>query len=112
MGLFIDIYIFYAARICIRVIKLLMSCSWPLTTATVLSTESEGGGGAGCSVATVHYEYMVDTQKYSDYFEKPFILLSSAEHFAHTIRKGTTLSVRTKPGNASVSIPCLSYLHP
>ena len=103
-GLFIDIFIEYIFRIFFQGMHLLRSRTWPIATATVLSADCPDAA-YGCQVATVYYEYVVNGEKYGDWFGKPFISKNSGEEYAAPIVKAAQFKVRVKPDDPTKSIP-------
>lgn len=102
LGWYADIFIEYIFRVFFHVINLLRSRGWQTVTAIALSAECPPAG-YGCTVATVYYEYVVDGEKYGDWFGKPFIFSPSGKDYAAKFAKGTEFKVRVKPGDATKS---------
>jgi hypothetical protein len=103
-GWFLDIFIEYIFRMLVRATKLLRSRNWPIVKATVLSAECPHAS-YGCTVATVYYEYAINSEKYGTAYEKPFISRDSGADYAAQFVKGMDLKVRVKPSNPTVSVP-------
>jgi hypothetical protein len=85
-GLVADIYMEYVFRTILRGIRLIRSRNWPLVSGKISSAHSSKAG-FGCDVATVSYEYVVDGVKFNGSFEKPFVLQSSGERYADSLKK-------------------------
>ena len=103
-GLFIDIYVEYIFRVFFHAVNLLRSRRWPIVKATVLSAECPLATH-GCTVVIVYYEYVINGEKYGDWFGKPFVSHESGEYYAAQFVKGSGFTVRIKPGDVKTSIP-------
>ncbi len=104
MGWFLDEYVEFLVRMLIRVIRLLRSRHWPVTTGRVVAADFPRAT-FGCDVATVCYEYVVDGGKHVGTYNKPFVSRDSGVEYAAQIIKGMDFKVRFKPGNPAVSVP-------
>ena len=102
-GWFVDIYVEYLFRIMVRLFKTCGKGTWPVVEGTV--TDSDCPASAlGCPVAEIYYKYVVAGELYTGIHEKAFILLSSAEHYAHQLAAGAHLKVRLDPTSAAISV--------
>jgi hypothetical protein len=103
-GLIADIYIEYLFRMILHGIRLIRSRNWPSVNGKILSSQCPKAG-YGCDVATVTYEYLVDGAKFYGSFDKPFVLHSSGEDYADSLKKTMPIRLRVKPDDPSISIP-------
>jgi hypothetical protein len=82
-----DTYIEYIIRVVIRAANLIRSRRWPTLKATVVNADCPEPEH-GCTVATLHYEYVVSGDKYGNTFEKPFIEPESGVSMRRYLIKG------------------------
>jgi hypothetical protein len=88
-----------------RAANLLRSLRWPEVNARVLSAECPEKT-KGCPVVTIDYLYSIDDKRYHGSYNKPFILRTSGQVYAHVLwgRSGSEESAKVNPKNPSKSI--------
>lgn len=102
-GWFVDLYFTYLLKSLCRVLRMRRSRVWPTVTGRVASTRWSPGE-VGCPMAEVVYTYTVGDNTFGGIDEKPFLSSDSAE--SHTLRftRDSSVVVRFKPEDPSVSV--------
>ena len=99
-----DIFVEYIFRIVFHAANLLRSRRWTVVNATVLSADCPRIS-SGCTVTTVYYEYLINGEKYGNWFGRPFISEKSGRDYAALFVKGAQFKVRVKPDDLTKSVP-------
>jgi hypothetical protein len=102
-GLVLDYYVVFLVKLLIRAIKMRGNSKWPVTTATVTSTDPLYGG-TGYPTAAVAYSYEVDGSSFEGTNQKPFVLLGSAKRYVTHFPTQSQIKIRVKPGNPSTTV--------
>lgn len=105
MGLFLDIYLAYAFRLLVRVLRVRWAASWPIVPGTVLRVSSLPRG-FGCPTVEIVYTYTLAGETYSALDESPFTSLQRAQEYAEKVSVGDRVSARVKPTAPGISILC------
>lgn len=102
-GLFLDIFVLYVVRVLIRFWKQRGTSGWVLQQANI-ECISRPLSAWGCPVAEIVYLYTIGDETYSGSDSIPFIWRSSAEDYVRRHPEGSTLLVRVKPDDPSISV--------
>jgi hypothetical protein len=104
-GWFLDVYVAYLFKLSARMLRRWRSRTWPLTVATVASARSSRGA-FGCSTVEVIYTYSIEGHTFGGASEKPFISPTSADNYAARFPVGSSLVIRLKPADSTISVVC------
>jgi hypothetical protein len=102
-GFFVDVFIIYFLKRFVRFVRALGSNQWPTATGTV-KRSVWSSGTFGCPAVQMVYVYEVEGKSFGGLTEIPFILAVSAEDYAGRFPVGTSVTIRTRPGDPSRSM--------
>jgi hypothetical protein len=101
--LFADVLIVFIVRISIQFFRSLRAKSWPVVKAKVTMAE-RSGGGFGCMVVELVYDYDFNGKYYSGNHSEPFLSAGAAKEYLEEHSTDTELLVRLDPGNPDFSV--------
>ena len=102
-GWLLDVVVEFLVRAIALEMRRARSRNWPTVTATIFQTYVESKT-LGCSVATVSYDYLVGSEKYSATHDEPSFSQSGARRFAQSYPAGKQINVRYKSDDPSRSV--------
>ncbi|PYV16963.1 MAG: hypothetical protein DMG21_10065 [Acidobacteria bacterium] len=102
-GLFLDVIVAYIFKTAARLLKTGGSSRWPLAKGTVATANCRPQPALGCSTSHIVYSFMVNGARFWGMDEKAFIFQNSAKHHAERFLPESSVRVRYKPAEPTVS---------